>query len=293
MDTSPRRLAIIAVLIAIVLPLGHLWMSLTTYSYAKLHLFILAPVAFLYFVPPRPLSNAHPGVRQFGYTMMLIVSGVAVVYCVTGWDRELYQNGVYSCPNTFTTLLDIPLEEWVWCVDHTILAGLWVMSIWHSRPVPPTRGSARVAFRAAAALVCLAGAYCGYILKLQDKSLFYIGLTLQHTLPVLAIQFIMSGHIYLQCPRECILGIMGPSVYVIAVDVYAINKGIWQIGEEFTMGSYLLGIRVEYILIYTLTSALASQGILGFIRYAEIYQAVKKRTESSIIKSAALTFVWG
>ena len=81
---APHRLAIVAVLTAVVLQLGALWMYYTTYSYAKLHLFILAPLALLYLVPPRPLSNAHPGVRQSGYTIMLVLAVVAVVYCVAG-----------------------------------------------------------------------------------------------------------------------------------------------------------------------------------------------------------------
>ena len=293
MDATHRRLAIIALLTAITLPLGDLWMSLTSYSYAKLHLFILAPVAFLYLIPPHPLSNAHPEVRRFAYTMMLIVSLVAIVYCVTGWDCILYQTGVYTCSNTFFTLLSIPIEEWVWCVDHTFLAGLWVMSIWQLHPVPQKRRTAHTGFRAAAALTCLAIAYYGYTLKIQDKSQFYLGLTLQHIFPVLAIQFIMSGHLYLQCPRECILGVLGPSIYVIIVDIYAIIKGIWQSSDEFTIGIEVLGIKIEYIVVYTLTSSLASQAMVGFIRLGEVYHDLRKRTGASVIKSMALALVWG
>ena len=293
MDSTLRRLAIVALLTAIVLPLGDLWMSLTSYSYAKLHLFILAPVAFLYLIPPRPLSMAHPEVRRFAFTMMLIVSLVAIVYCVTGWDRILYQTGVYTCSNTFFTLLSIPIEEWVWCVDHTFLAGLWVMSIWQSHPVPQKRRSAHIGFRAVAALTSLAIAYYGYTFKIQDKSQFYLGLTLQHIFPVLAIQFVMSGHFYLQCPRECILGVLGPSIYVIIVDVYAVVKGIWQSSDEFTTGIEPLGIKIEYIVVYTLTSSLASQAMVGFIRLGEVYHDLRKRTGASIIRSAALALVWG
>ena len=267
-------------------------MSLTSYTYAKLHLFVVAPAAFLFLVPPRPLSDAHPGVRRFGFTMMFIVAAVAVVYCVTGWDHILYEAGVYTCSNTFMTLLHIPIEEWLWCIDHTILAGLWVVSIWRYRPVPKTQRSARIGFRAAAILTCLAVAYYGYTLKIQDKSLFYLGLTLQHTFPVLAIQFAVGGHLFLQCPRECLLGVLGPSVYVVIIDVYAVKKKIWECSEEFTTGVDVFGIKIEYILVYTLTSSLASQGMVGIIRYGEVYQALLKKNGSSL-KSAALALVWG
>ena len=81
----------------------------------------------------------------------------------------------------------------------------------------------------------------------------------------------MSGHLYLQCPRKCILGVLGPSIYVIIVDVYAVIKGIWQSSDEFMTGIEVLGIKIEYIVVYTLTSSLASQAMVGFIRLGEVY----------------------
>ena len=148
-------------------------------------------------------------------------------------------------------------------------------------------------FRFASALACLAVAYYGYTLKIHDKSLFYLGLTLQHIFPILALQFTVSGHIYLQCPRECILGLLGPSLYVILIDAYAVIKKIWESSDEFTSGVDIFGIKIEYIVVYTLTSSMASQGIVGFIRFGEIYQAIRKRTGYSMVKSAALAFTWG
>ena len=76
-----------------------------------------------------------------------------------------------------------------------------------------------------------------------------------------------------------------PSVYVLAVDTYAISKGIWGVTEEFTTGTYLLGMRTEHVVVYTLTTGLASQTVVGFLRCAEIYQARSKGKESSTIKS--------
>ena len=291
MDTL-SRLAIIAVLTAVVLPLGNLWMSLTTYSYVKLHLFILAPAAFLYFVPPRPLSKAHPGVRQFGFTIMLVLAVVALTYSVAGWDHILYGSGVFSCPSSLGSLHDVPYEECFWCIDHTLLASLWVMSIWRSRPVSHVHGNPRVVFRAASTFVCLAMAYYGHVLQGQGKNMFYLGVTLQHTFPILALQFAVSGHAQLQCLRECILGAVVPSLYVIGVDTFATYKGIWKITEGFTSGKYMLGIEIETIIVYTLTTSMASQAIVGFIRFAEIYQVLQKKTGSTL-KAVAQTFVWG
>ena len=163
------RLAIIAILTAVVFLLGNLWMSLTTYSYVKLHLFILVPVALLFFVPPCPLSKANPGVRQFGYISMLLLAVIAVTYSVVGWDHILFKAGVVSCPSSLGSLHDVPYEECFWCIDYTLLISLWVMSIWLSRPVSQIRGDPCVGFRAASTLVCLTIAYYGYFLQGQGE----------------------------------------------------------------------------------------------------------------------------
>ena len=292
MDPTHRRLAIIVLLTAIVLPLGDLWMSLTSYSYAKLHLFILAPVAFLYLIPPRPLNNAHPEVRRVGYAVTLILGIVAVVYSVAGWDRILYQAGVVLCSSSYGSLFSVPYEEWFWCVDHTALVCLWVMSIWKSHPVPTkTRESAHVGFRLVAMIAFLAMSYYGYILQNQGKNYFYLGLTFLYTFPIIALHFATVGHMYLQFAREYALGVVVPSVYVLVIDTYAIHKGIWRISNEFTTGIFVLGISLEHLLIYTLTTALASETMLAFLRFAEIYRAVQKESRASLI-SVALG-IWG
>ena len=293
MDSSLRRLAIIALLTAIVLPLGDLWMSLTSYSYAKLHLFILAPLVFLYLIPPGPLSDAHPQVRRVGYAVTLILGIVAVVYSVAGWDRILYQAGVVSCASSYGSLLSIPYEEWFWCVDHTALVCLWVMSVWKSQPVPTKkRKSAYVGFRLMATVACLAMAYYGYMLQNQGKRFFYLGLTLLHTFPIIALHFATVGHMYLEFAREYALGVLVPSLYVLAIDTYAIHKGIWKISEEFTTGIFILGISLEHLLIYTLTTALASETILAFLRFAEIYHhAVRKENGASFL--SMVLGIWG
>ena len=293
MDSFLRRLAIVALLTAIVLPLGDLWMSLTSYSYAKLHLFILAPLFFLYLIPPRPLSTAHLEVRRVGYGVTLILGIVAVVYSVAGWDRILYQAGVVTCTSSYGSLLSVPYEEWFWCVDHTALVCLWVMSVWQSHPVPTkTRESTHVGFRLVTAIIFLAMAYFGYVLQSQEKNFFYLGLTLLHTFPIIALHFATVGHMYLQFAREYALGVLVPSMYVLAIDTYAIHKGIWRISDEFTTGISVFGIvSLEHLLIYTLTTALASETMLAFLRFAEIYHAVRKENGASLL--SVVLGIWG
>ena len=130
------RLAITAVLTAVTWALGSLWMSYTSYTYAKLHLFLLVPLFLLMFLPPRPLSNAHPVVQYFGYGTTVILSVVAVVFSGLTWDTLLWKEGVlHIYTGTMGEIIGLPYEEAFWCVDHTFFAAFWVMSIWRSTPV--------------------------------------------------------------------------------------------------------------------------------------------------------------
>lgn len=109
-------------------------------------------------------------------------------YTISNWCRILLL--------LWKFIVGVAYEEWFWCIDHNILACLWVMSIWYSHSVPQTRRTAHVGFRVASTLVCLAIAYYGYTLQGQGKNFFYLGLTFQHLLPILVVQFAFSGHTY-------------------------------------------------------------------------------------------------
>ena len=203
------------------------------------------------------------------------------------------QTGVIHCSTSFGALFYVPYEEWLWCADHTMLVCLWVMTIWSSRPVQQKRGDSFVGFRIVSTLTFLVLALIGYIILSRNKNFFYIGLTLVFTCPIFALQFAKVGHIYLQYPREYIVGFIVPSVYVLAIDTLAMKKGIWSINPEFATGNYILGMPMEHMAIYTLTTALASQSMIGFLRNAEIYQTIPKDEKgASSIKSMA-TKIWG
>ena len=79
---------------------------------------------------------------------------------------------------------------------------------------------------------------------------------------------------------------------MIAIDTVAIYKGTWIVSDEYISGKYVLGITIEHIVVYTLTTAMASLTVVGFLRAAEIYQLLRKKT-GSVLKAWALMYVWG
>ena len=195
---------------------------------------------------------------------------------------------------SFGSILEVPYEEVVWCVDHTIIVGFWVMSIWRAdRPVPKTRGSSLLGFRCAAAVACLAIAYYGYILLGKEPKYLYLAVQLMWMFPNIAIQYFLVGHMYVQYAREYVLGIIVPSLYIIVIDTWARYRNVWRISEGLVVEGSVSGLVFEEMLIYVLTTALVAHGVIGALRSTEIYLAIRPLVKGSPLKVFALTFVWG
>jgi len=292
-----RQLAIIAILTAASWFLGELWMSQTKYTYARTHIFLLAPIVLLFLVPPGLLSKSNPTVRFVGYAIVVFLCAVALVFSVLTWDRVLWSKGVVYLGDTsesFGSILEVPYEEVVWCVDHTIIVGFWIMSIWRAdRPVPKTRGSSLLGIRCAAAVACLAIAYYGYTLLGKDPKYLYLAVQLMWMFPNVAIQYFLVGHMYVQYAREYVLGIIVPSLYIIVIDTWARYRNVWRISEELVVEGSVSGLVFEEMLIYVLTTALVAHGVIGALRSTEIYLAIRPLVKGSPLKVLALTFVWG
>ena len=292
-----RQLTIIAVLTAASWLLGELWMSQTKYTYAGLHIFVLAPIGCLLLVPPGLLSKSNPTVRFVGHAIMVLLCVVAALYSVLTWDGVLFSKGVvYICDRleSFGSLLEVPYEEVVWCVDHTIIVGFWVMSIWRAdRPVPKTRGSSLLGFRCAAAVACLAIAYYGYILLGKEPKYFYLAVQLIWIFPVLGLQYFLGGHVFVPYAREYILGIVVPSAYIIGIDMWATYRNVWGVAEELVVGAAVSGLVFEQELVYVLTTTLAAHGAIAALRLTEIYLAIRPLVKGPPLKVFFLALLWG
>ena len=294
-----RQLAIIAVLTAVAWVLAELWMSQTKYTYAKTHIFLLAPIVLLFLVPPGLLSKSNPTVRFVGYSILALLCVVAVVFSVLTWDRELWKKGAVflgdiSTMESFGSILKVPYEEALWCADHTIFVGFWIMGIWRAdRPVPKTRGSSLLGFRCAAAVAFLAIGYYGYVLLGEEPRYFYLAVQLMWIFPVLGIQYILGGHLLVPYAREYVLGIVVPSVYIIGIDKWAIYRDVWGVSEEHIVGAAVSGLVFEQELVYVLTTTLVTHGVIAALRLAEIYVAIRPLVKGSPLKVFVLTLLWG
>lgn len=260
-------------------------MSQTKYNYARLHLFLVTPILLLEFLPPRPMREkfVNSTVRFSGYLTMIILAVVAFLFSIFGWDGFLWENNVFITDQNevFGTFYSVPYEECAWCALHTILIGLWIMSIWRSKPVPKKIRSF-FGVRCLIVAVCLCVTYVGYaMLETGDKSLFYLGAQLKSVFPMFAIQYGLSGHLYMTALREYIIGIVVPSVYVVIIDIWALWRDIWDTDREYTTKITFFGLMFEQVLVYFLMSVLVVNGMMSAILTTEVYLAYKRKMPSA------------
>ena len=294
-----RQFAIIAVLTAVAWFLGDFWMSQTKYTYARTHIFLLAPILLLFLVPPGLLSKSNPTVRFVVYALLVLLCTVALMFSVLTWDRVLWSRGAVflgytSTLESYGSVLKVPYEEAVWCINHALFVAFWIMSIWRAdRPVPKTRGSSLLGFRCAAAVACLAIAYYGYILLGKEPKYFYLAVQLIWIFPVLGLQYFLGGHVFVPYAREYILGIVVPSAYIIGIDMWATYRNVWGVAEELVVGAAVSGLVFEQELVYVLTTTLAAHGAIAALRLTEIYLAIRPLVKGPPLKVFFLALLWG
>ncbi len=290
---SVHRLSIIGAVSAAGIVLAVLWMSATTHTYARLHLFIMIPALLLMFVPPLPLSNfPDPAMKNFPYIISILLLTFAFAFSAP-WEYVLCSTGVlrFNEAAMFGTLAYIPYEEIFWWVDHSLLAAFWVMSIMPCKPVPKS-GNPHILFRVIGVLFSLGVMYYGYYLYDRNGPTFYMSVHLMFAFPVIAIQFLFCGHLLREYPREWILGILVPSLLTILTDRYALHMGIWEVDPVLSTGIDVYGFKLEHVLAYSLTTALAVQTVIPNLRSMQLYKA-RRYTSRSVGETVIRLYTLG
>jgi lycopene cyclase domain-containing protein len=240
-------------------------------TYTRLHLFLLLPLLALAVTPPRPLQSAPPQVQRVGYRMPLLLAAIAFAFSCT-WDILLAWRGVWTVAADMAvgSVAFMPLEEYLWFVDHTLLACVWVLVLWSGRPTRnDTALAPRRTARVVGAVVSLLVMLCG-LQWLQGERTFYLGVILSFMSPVIGFQWLVCGHLLLQQPREWLLGIAAPSAYLLLLDTWALREGVWRLSERYTTEVTMLGVPLEHLLLYTVTTTMVVLPLVSTLRMAEI-----------------------
>jgi lycopene beta-cyclase len=223
--------------------------------YREFLLFLLAPpiaLAVVLFV--FRYRSACPSGRndlRLGVVVTGALSVVAVVY-TTPWDRWLITNSVWSYPpgSVLGTIVDVPVEEFVFMIGLTVLTGLWTLAVIGRPSVRPMTASSRQAWRRPAhAVGWLLAACAGGVLAATQDSAAYLGSMLLWFGPLLALQAAVGADV-LRAGRARRLAGLSITVLLWTADAIAIHSGAWRISPAHTVGLEVLGLPLEEAIFF-------------------------------------------
>jgi lycopene beta-cyclase len=227
-------------------------------TYLQFHLiFILPPLLVLAIAARRAARSID---RPLAFVPLVAI--IAFVY-TTPWDNYLVRRGVwwYGPERVIGTVGYVPVEEYAFFVLQPLLTGFWLYIVLAAAPGREPLGSGVRAWGSAGyALLALGG-----LLALSTDSGLYAGLILTWAAPVLAAQWAFAGGEIWRRRRAFAAAVIVPTVYLWVADAIAIQQGIWEISERFTVGIGVAGLPLEEALFFLLTNLLVVQGILLFL----------------------------
>ncbi|HSF81395.1 MAG TPA: lycopene cyclase domain-containing protein [Anaerolineales bacterium] len=231
-------------------------------------LFILPPLALLSIAVPRDLWIwLRRGERQVdwqSYTILLAHVVLALVY-TSPWDNYLVATGVWWYNPDLVTGVKlgwVPIEEYTFFVMQTLLTGLWALLLHRKyksktiplKPLPGLRVSASllsILVGGAALLALLSGWQPGT----------YLCLILAWALVPVFVQMAFGGDILFARGGRLALTILPPTLYLWAVDAFAIQSGTWTIDPGQTTGFKLGVLPIEEMLFFFMTNLIIGFGV--------------------------------
>ncbi|MBB6098253.1 putative membrane protein [Deinobacterium chartae] len=235
-------------------------------SYLEFHLvFILPLIALLGLVTwwetrgGQAVAGAYRPENRWAWRAYFALPLIALVY-TTPWDNYLVWRGVweYGHDRVLGVIGYVPVEEYLFFVLQPLLVGLWTFALLR-RGGPAESGRRWV--RWGGALFFAALSLLGAALLFAERGL-YFGLILAWAAPISAFQWAFGGDLILSSRRRFWLALMVPTVYLWAVDAFAIHGGIWHISDRYSVNIDPLGLPLEEAAFFLITNLMVVQGLL-------------------------------
>ena len=203
------------------------------------------------------------------WLVLAIHAAVAVIW-TTPWDNYLVATRVWWYDPALVSgviLGWVPLEEYIFFVLETVLAGLWllVLAVRMAPPARPFDPAARAARRArwggtalAAALLLLGAG----LLAAGYRPATYLALTLVWIAPPLLLQAAFGGDILWQHRKLALATLLPAWLYLCAADFVAIGLGTWIIAPGQSVGIAAGHLPLEEIVFFFATNAVLTGGMV-------------------------------
>lgn len=230
-------------------------------TYMTFHLIFVLPPIFLIGLGTYFRTDVWDGKRAFSGLAVLLV--LAFVY-TTPWDNLLIAEGVwwYGEGTTLFTIGNAPVGEYLFFLLQPVLAVLWLFQL----PTVADMSLRDISLRARAVGIGagLAVSAIGFAL-LGTQSTYYMGAILFWGGPILAIQWGFGWPYLVRIRRTVALGVLVPAVYLCLIDRVALEMGIWVISDAHTTGLAIVGLPVEEVLFFFLTTVFAVQTLVLYM----------------------------
>lgn len=189
---------------------------------------------------------------------------LAVLY-TTPWDNYLVANGVWSYDPRLVSgivLGYVPLEEYLFFVLETLLAGLWWW-FWARRlPEPRQFVPSKLGRLIAVALLLILWGISAALLFGGELRYTYLSLILFWALPAIFPQFLIGADILWHYRSLVGVGILVPATFLSLADMVALRAGTWMISPRHTTGIRFGGILpLEEVLFFLITNVLIVFGM--------------------------------
>jgi lycopene cyclase domain-containing protein len=231
---------------------------------AFLALFLAPPLTLMAVVTLAAMRRGR-GPTRLALAALAAHVGLAVIY-TTPWDNYLVATRVWWYDPARVigiTLGYVPLEEYLFFVAQSLLAGLCVLAI-RSSPseaaLAPAGGQALR--RWAAGLVGAMWLAAVLVLLVGWRPGRYLALELAWALPPLAAQLAVGADLLWRRRRVLLALILGLTLYLCAADFAAVQAGVWTIDPAQSLG-LLAGnvLPIEEIVFFLLTNSLVFSGL--------------------------------
>ncbi len=224
------------------------------------------------------LRSRDPQQAKF-LTGIAILCFLALLY-TTPWDNFLVKTGVwkYFDERVLGRWGYVPIEEYAFFVLQTFLTGFWTYFVYQKIGIviwtreseiesPAPRNWGLVFW----ILVTGIGTWCSFY-----ESGRYMALILLWATPVAFLQWALGG-VSLWANRKLYLfALIPPTLYLWAVDSFAISQKTWMISESQTLGLQLGVLPIEEAVFFLMTNIMLVQGLMLFVslqtRFPKVYQ---------------------
>ncbi|MFJ3229012.1 lycopene cyclase domain-containing protein [Streptomyces sp. NPDC086783] len=202
--------------------------------------------------------------RVTGWVTAVLVA--AALLWTTPWDSWIIQHGVWSYPSggVIATWWRVPLEEYLFMAGQTALVALWSLTCQlEMSPVdPPLTLSYRNLRRWAGCGLWLTAAAAGAVTAAVDPHMMYLGTLLAWFGPLLALQAGVGADLVASRRQLRVIIVLPAWLYLCYCDRIAIAAGTWHLSAAHTIGWQLLGLPLEEIAFFAITSLLIANALI-------------------------------